>query len=229
MIRMFVDRVTQFVAWLHRRQVVTPSAEPVKVNIGSGLRVAAGWINVDSFLSAFCSRWPDVFLEGLYRLTSARRVYSQKQYVETLRNHTFVHHQLKYGLPFLDETVDYVYSSHLLEHLFRDDAEELLKDVYRVLKRGGRVRICVPDLEHAFELYQAGDKGKALSYFFKASSCGGLARHRYMYDFDALKKLLESVGFVDVERCSYQQGNIPDIGKLDTRPEETLFVEARKV
>lgn len=228
MTRMLIDTATRFIAWLNRRQIVKPTSDPVKVNLGSGLHVAAGWIHIDSFLSAFFSKWPDSFLKGLYRLTSAKHFYSQKHYVETLRNHAFIHHQLKYGLPFADETVDYIYSSHLLEHFFKDDARELLEDTYRVLKRDGRLRICVPDLEYAFRLYQAGNKEKALSYFFRASGSGDLAQHRYMYDFETLRQLLELVGFVDVKRCSYQQGNIPDLDKLDNRPEETLFVEARK-
>ena len=49
-----------------------------------------------------------------------------------------------------------------------------------------------------------------------------------MYDFETLRQLLESVGFVDVERCSYQQVNVPDLDKLDNRPEDTIFVEARR-
>jgi predicted SAM-dependent methyltransferase len=227
-IRTFVDTVTQFIAWLKRNQIVKPDSDPVKVNLGSSLHVATGWIHVDSFLSAFFSKWPDIFLRGLYGLTSAKQFYSRKRYVEILKNHTFVHHQLKYGLPFPDETVDYIYSSHLLEHFFKDDAERLVKDTYRVLRIGGRIRICVPDLGHAFRLYQAGDKERALSYFFTTSDSGDLAQHRYMYDFDMLRQLLESVGFVDVERCSYQQGSVPDIDRLDNRPEETLFIEARK-
>jgi hypothetical protein len=54
------------------------------------------------------------------------------------------------------------------------------------------------------------------------------ARHKYMYDFDLLKKLLERSGFENIVRCSYQQGETPDLEVLDNRPEETLFVEAVK-
>jgi hypothetical protein len=39
---------------------------------------------------------------------------------------------------------------------------------------------------------------------------------------------LEQVGFWDVEKCSYRQGKVPDIDRLDNRPDETLYVEAVK-
>jgi len=228
MFRRFVDSMSSFFAWLKRKQRVKLDLEPVKVNIGSGLSVAEGWINVDASLNAFFSKYPRIVLKLLYRLSGAHQWYSQEEYIEKLRNHTFVHHKLEYGIPFPDNTIDYLYSSHLLEHLFRDEAERVLRDAYRTLKKGGRIRICVPGLEYAFALYQVGDKDKALSYFFSGSKAGSLGQHHYMYDFDLLKKLLETVGFVDVEQCSFQEGKTPDIHKIDNRPEETLFVEARK-
>jgi hypothetical protein len=47
--------------------------------------------------------------------------------------------------------------------------------------------------------------------------------------YGALRKdELESVGFREVARCDYRQGRTPDLESLDNRPEETLFVEARK-
>ncbi len=49
-----------------------------------------------------------------------------------------------------------------------------------------------------------------------------------MYDFDLLETLLGETGFVNVVRCEYRQGRAPDLGLLDNRPEETLYVEAEK-
>jgi len=227
-IRRLVETVTSLMTWLKRDQMVELSTTPAKVNLGSSLHVADGWVNVDGSLSALFSKWPAFFLRGLYRLASIRRFYSEESYVSILKHHVFVHHQLLYGLPFRDETVDYVYSSHLLEHLSRRAALELLREAHRALKTGGTIRICVPDLEYVFGLYRAGRKEKALSYFFADEGDSDLGRHRYMYDYEMLSGSLESVGFVDTVRCSHRQGNTPDLDVLDNRPEETLFVEARK-
>jgi SAM-dependent methyltransferase len=51
------------------------------------------------------------------------------------------------GLPFADEVFDAVYCSHVLEHLPRRDAANLVGQMHRVLRPGGLIRIVVPDLE----------------------------------------------------------------------------------
>ena len=58
-------------------------------------------------------------------------------------------HDLSKGIPAEDESVDGVYHSHLFEHLDRDVADRFLKEIQRVLKPNGIVRIVVPDLEYA--------------------------------------------------------------------------------
>lgn len=50
-------------------------------------------------------------------------------------------------LPFADASVDFVYHSHLLEHLALDDARTFLRECFRILKPGGTIRMAVPDLE----------------------------------------------------------------------------------
>ncbi|MDQ3919890.1 MAG: SAM-dependent methyltransferase, partial [Acidobacteriota bacterium] len=115
-----------------------------------------------------------------------------------------------------------------LEHLYKEDAERLMREAYRVLKPGGCIRICVPDLEHAVRQYLKGNKEHALSYFFCPSKSGALGRHHYLYDAELLATLLTRAGFGGATRCAYQQGQVPDIDKLDNRPEETLYMEAHK-
>src|SRR6266576_6947071 len=62
-------------------------------------------------------------------------------------------HDVRKGLPFLDDTFDVVYHSHLLEHLPRESALPFSQECYRVLKRGGIIRVAVPDLERIARLY----------------------------------------------------------------------------
>lgn len=164
----------------------------------------------------------------LYRLSPYKQWFSEQEYCSILKEHVFILHNVEYGIPFPDASVDYFYSSHLIEHLFKEHAKKLWKETHRVLKKGGILRICVPDLEYALALYQKGDKQKALDYFFAKPKSGYFARHRYMYDFDLLKQLLQEAGFNNVERCSYRQGRLPDIDVLDNRTEQTLYVETSK-
>jgi len=65
-------------------------------------------------------------------------------------------------------------------------------------------------------------------YFFVEDKESYFARHKYMYDFELLKGMLEAAGFSDVIQCPYREGATPDIDLLDNRAEETLFVEAKK-
>jgi SAM-dependent methyltransferase len=223
------DAANYVITRIKRRHRMMPVGNPVKVNFGSSLFVQEGWVNVEGSFHGFFANWPELFIRTLYRHSKASQWFgSEQDYVTTLRTHTFVHHELDYGLPFPDNTVDYVYASHILEHFFPDVAEFILRDAHRVLKKSGRIRICVPDLEHVVNLYQAGKKREALYFFFRDSKAGKFYRHRYMYDFELLKAALEKAGFNSVERLAYRQGRVPDIDKLDNRPEETLYVEAVK-
>jgi hypothetical protein len=47
-----------------------------------------------------------------------------------------------------------------------------------------------------------------------------------MYDFDSLAKRVRDAGFVQVTRREYKQGSCPDVELLDSRPEDSFFLEA---
>jgi predicted SAM-dependent methyltransferase len=180
-------------------------------------------------MRAFFSTWPIFVLKMLYRvIQTSNQQYTEEEYCRILKTNRFIHHDLKYGIPFANGTVDFLYASHLLEHLHKDEAERLMREGFRVLKKGGVFRVCVPDLAYAVSLYQKGEKVRSLQYFFNESKTDYYTYHRYLYDFDLLERLLFDCGFTRVERRSYRQGKTPDIEILDNRPEETLFVEAFK-
>ncbi len=223
------DLFVRILTWVNRNRKYKSDQEVTKVNLGAGLKVAPGWYNIDGHLRAFFSSWPEFVLRWIYRMTQKSRFYyTEKEYCQILRSNRFIHHDLKYGIPFYEASVDFLYCSHLLEHLHRDEAVRLVKEAYRVLKPGGVFRICVPDLAYAVSLYQKGKKVEALRYFFCETKADYYTYHRYLYDFELLKDLLLSQGFSKVERCQYQKGRTPDIELLDNRPEETLYVEAIK-
>jgi predicted SAM-dependent methyltransferase len=226
--KLLIEKVPQFIAWMNKNQKINPKTKPVMINLGSGLTVYRGWYNVDANINILMSKFPETFIRFYHKKSGAKNWFSEDEFVNILKNNTFVHHRMEYGIPFYDKTVDYVYSSHFLEHLFREDALQILKESYRVLKPGGMVRVCVPDLEFALKLYYSGEKERSLKYFFADSRADYTSRHQYMYDYELLKRSLESVGFTDVTKCSFRTGKTPDIEKLDCREEETLYVEAVK-
>jgi SAM-dependent methyltransferase len=225
-----LDAVNSWLTRAKRSQRVVPVGKPVKVNIGSYLVVQEGWINVEGTIHAFLAGKGSWVAKWMYRFSKAREVVrTEGDYVAILKNHKFVHHDLQYGLPFFDNSVDFLYSSHVLEHLYPNVAELLLREAHRVLRPGGTIRVCVPDLEYAFALCRAGRKQQALAYFFQDANVADFHRHKYMYDFDLLSSALQTAGFPSVRRCRFREGSVPDIEHLDNRPEETLFVEATKL
>jgi SAM-dependent methyltransferase len=229
LLRWYIDQLNALVAWTRKSRRIIPEGDLIKVNFGSSLVVTDGWINVDGSPHVLFACAPKPLLRLLYRVSDARNWCGEEDhYVRQLKTHRFVHHNLEYGLPFPDDSVDCLYSSHVLEHFHPDAAEYLLAETHRVLKKGSRARICVPDLHHAFELYARGSKEQALNYFFVSSKAGPFHQHQYMYDYDLLCALLRKVGFSSVEKCAYQKGQVPDISALDNRPDETLYVEAVK-
>jgi predicted SAM-dependent methyltransferase len=57
------------------------------------------------------------------------------------------------GFPFPNESFDFVYSSHVLEHFSPRQARFLLSESHRVLKPGGTLRVVLPDLENTCREY----------------------------------------------------------------------------
>lgn len=129
------------------------------------------------------------------------------------------------GIPLGSASVDLIFCSHLLEHLYYPvEAERLIADFFRILCPGGIARIIVPDAELCMQAYVAGDdefflrrvqlwsewpKGRTaledtLPYLGAHPDPGALYdTHRFGYDFVTLKKLLQRTGFVDIRRSSY--------------------------
>jgi len=62
-------------------------------------------------------------------------------------------HNLLKGIPFDNDTFDFVYHSHVLEHFTKKDGADFIKECSRVLKKNGIIRIAVPDLERIAREY----------------------------------------------------------------------------
>ncbi|MDO8640930.1 MAG: glycosyltransferase [Nitrosarchaeum sp.] len=129
-------------------------------------------------------------------------------------------------IPYKDNTIDEVYSEHSLEHLAFYDAEDALKEWYRVLKIGGKMILKIPDLEICCANYvnvpakynEVRDKAKQWfrnCIYGIQRSLNGEPReaqiHKSGYSKDEIRKLVESVGFKVDKLFNYEEWDAPSI------------------
>ncbi|MGO9752609.1 MAG: class I SAM-dependent methyltransferase [Solirubrobacteraceae bacterium] len=128
---------------------------------------------------------------------------------------------------FDDATFDCVYASHLLEHLHPDVAEQCLREIHRVLRPGGCVRLAVPDLDQVVADYDPDDPDRFLwgIYQGRGRRAKRTARHWWHYNESSLSALLSAVGFREAHRCEFREGRCPDLQLVESR-RWSLFMEA---
>ena len=134
LLRQFIDFSTQLLGRLKRkRKVKISKQETLKVNLGAGLAVAPTWINIDGSLNSLVANLPKIFHLISYYFSGAKNYYTKEEYCNILQDNSFLHHDIRFGVPFENKTIDYIYTSHFLEHLYLKDAKHLLNDCYRAL------------------------------------------------------------------------------------------------
>lgn len=213
----------------------------IKVNLGCGSTCLVDWINIDNSHNARLSKMPRLRY-FLYKFG----LISKDLYNVSWENLNIHIHDVKKRLPFSDNHVDYIYTSHLIEHLSKDEARNLLKDCYRVLKKGGRIRIVTPDLyllsQNYLNSYKNNDieNQPADNFLIELGVLDDpesndpwyvkylYAKHLWLYDEKSLKVLMKSVGFEEIEKKDFKEGSVPDIDLLDNRPLTSLHIEAIK-
>lgn len=109
---------------------------PLLLNLGCGERTHPLWINIDHS-----------------RKIAFQQLWFVKPFLRTSLPANYLNHDLRQGIPFQAGSADAAYSSHVLEHLVHCHAPGFLKELLRVLKPGGVIRLAVPDLEFAARNY----------------------------------------------------------------------------
>lgn len=119
------------------------------LNLGCGTKVSSCQevINIDWSIYLLLKNNPFIRLLLPFIIKGERL-----EKINSLPDNILVHN-LATGIPYDDNSVDVVYHSHILEHLDRSVAESFLREIFRVLKPNGIVRIVVPDLQQISQDY----------------------------------------------------------------------------
>jgi len=210
----------------------------VRINIGCGATPTDGWTNLDNSLTVRVARWP-----VLVRLLSKAKVLDEQscEFAEVAIKGNIRYANASQHIPYADNSVEVIYSSHMIEHLDRSEAKAFLLEARRILRPGGRIRLAVPDLALLVQEYlETGDadqlidrthmshgRPRGFSSRLKATIVGP-RRHLWMYDGPSLSKLLVNSGFADARIMPAGVTSIENPGGLDLaeRSRESVYVEA---
>jgi predicted SAM-dependent methyltransferase len=88
----------------------------------------------------------------LYRTFNPRYTKEQLDAFYSATNFKEFYFEAGDQLEFEDNTFDFIYTEHVLEHFFLNEAFDLLGECYRILKPNGVIRIVVPDSD--FRTYE---------------------------------------------------------------------------
>jgi predicted SAM-dependent methyltransferase len=153
---------------------------------------------------------------------------------------------------FGDETFDYIYSSHMIEHMSYHDGLNMLAECHRTLKRRGKIRIATPDLAFLIKLYRTDKSPLQQEYVAWANRIYKHAPednevfvinnfmrswgHMFIYNENTLKTAMINTGFTDIVKCELRQSkddalcSLGSLGRIPTKflELETMTLEGTK-
>ena len=155
----------------------------IKLNLGSGISGAAA-LNI---ITLDHTGWKHIDICSAYNPTEC--------------------YDISQGIKEDNNSVKEIWMGDFFEHLLRLQAIFVARECYRVLQIGGKVNVCVPNIEEAMRRFLASDGEQYGDLIWgqqdeiNGKNCIPDC-HKYGYTESSLIKLFKSVGFNDVKRVS---------------------------
>ncbi|MEO1623072.1 MAG: methyltransferase domain-containing protein [Cyanobacteria bacterium J06632_3] len=198
--------------------VSTNTQKATFVQFGCGLSAPDAWTNFDASPTLRLQKLP--LIGNLIPSGPYGRFPSNVRYGDILK-----------GLPINPGSVDYLYCSHVLEHLTIEEVRLALKNCYSHLKPGGVFRMVLPDIEIMAREYLASTSSSAVHDFMYLTWLGehngrlgavgnfkqwmSRSRHLWMWDYKALAYELEQIGFQNIRRARIGDSQIEAFNEIE--------------
>jgi predicted SAM-dependent methyltransferase len=141
--------------------------------------------------------------------------------------------------PFPDGSFQYVFSEHLIEHVSWEAGLMMLRECYRVLAKGGKLRIVTPNLAKYIQLLDGNadnDVRQFIDAKLRSESMSNTpipgvyilnheARaygHKFLYDPPALRMSLETAGFKQITQYEVKEVTDPVFQEVEMRSRHWL-------
>ena len=138
----------------------------------------------------------------------------------------------KQRFPFNEETYNYIFSEHVIEHISYQDGLKMLRECFRVLKQSGKIRISTPDLAFLVDLTRP-DKSDLQRAYIKWSAdtfipgapddnevfvINNFVRdwgHAFIYDENTLRGAMAIAGFRMITKCDQHESEDAALRNLE--------------
>ena len=171
------------------------------------------------------------------------------------RNSDILQLDVTVALPFENDTFDYIFSEHVIEHISYPEGAYMLEECFRVLKPGGVLRVGTPDLAFLVNLYredEAANQSRTqleqefLEYFlaneikdretnapvdFDTYLINKFVRawgHEFIYDEKSLRHMMKTLGFAVITRCEVMESAhraLCGLENIDRKPPGHIALE----
>jgi hypothetical protein len=141
---------------------------------------------------------------------------------------------LRYPFNCDDNVWDGVFCEHTLEHLFPQQAADLLKELYRTMKTDAWLRLSLPDLRQYIAFYRGKRVDRMFSKIWQngAEAMRSLTQnfgHLSVWDDQLLAAFLQRAGFKNIREVEFRQGSDKRLLKdSPKRKWESFYLEAQK-
>jgi SAM-dependent methyltransferase len=223
--------------------IESPSPESLRrVHIGCGLTFLEGWINCDGGPSArLFSALPRPLRSALKRSGILGR--GTKTFWTFMDSHPIVYANAHEFLPFPSNSVDIIYSSHMIDCLTTTQISRFFQQAFRILKPGGEIRLAGMDLDRVVQNYVHNSDTSTLlisiSYpdpkeekLFTRLKQALFPPTIYLahLNFSMYKMMLKKAGFESIIHLAPGETRLSHYEPINLwqRQGESIYVEARK-